>query len=135
MSNERKQIKLKKVELPIPIGHDKPDRNGRVFSREVLEKAFNDPKFKNGEVPVVISPRGMNCSVDPSTIVGFTNGVDLDRGKVSVRFTDTSILDLKSGDLELGIRGTGNINSENIVENLSITSLGLVAKRGEEKEQ
>lgn len=117
---------MEKVEISLPLNFNvnKPDRNGRIISNEVMEKALKD-KLANGGIPVTIgsSYDTQKLTVDQTKKVGMIKRYDLDKLTADVEITTgTSAAEIMKEmidagiPLSLGYRAVGNCHNNEITK-------------------
>lgn len=123
---------------------DKPDKNGRIITKEVMEKALKD-KLAEGGIPITM---GSNCSrldqclsVDPSKKVGMIKEYDLDKLTADVELTANTpaseIMKELIGNeipLSLGYRAVSSYHNGEIAK-LDIISFEIIEQPKEKKDE
>ena len=70
------------VTIPVTTRYDEPDINRRVYSAEVVEKAFNEAIKERGSIPICYNVSdcpaeySFSGAVDLSTVIGQVTGKD-----------------------------------------------------------
>ena len=114
------------------------DLNGRIYSREILEKAFTAWKEENPGMPITLYPSKLDpmekrLSIDPGEIVGKVNAVDFDNGTANIsldeqRLPESVIEKIRLGKKSVGMRYIGKIPTRiksQRVESMKIISFAI----------
>ncbi|MCM1215931.1 MAG: hypothetical protein NC548_15600 [Lachnospiraceae bacterium] len=115
---------------------DNPDKNGRIITKEVMEKALED-KLSKGSIPITIGSsydRLDQClSVDPSKKVGMIKEYDLDNLTANVELVANTpaseiIKELIGNEipLSLGYRAVGHYHDGGEIDKLDIVSFEVI---------
>lgn len=126
---------MENTTMEIGFRLNKPDRNGRIISKEVLEKALKE-KLNQGGIPITMGSSydslDQCLTVDPSKKVGIIKEYDLDKLTANVELTaNTPILDamkelIADGvPLSLGYRAVSNYHNGEIIK-LDIISFEVI---------
>ena len=117
---------MKKYKITFNINElDKPNRNGRIYSKEVIEKAFNNPEFFNkNSIRMVPIKDGNTCPLDESCqeIIGYCsiyNEYPIIKGEVVI--FDKYKVFMKTP----AIQGVGYVDNEGLVSDYDFLSIGL----------
>lgn len=111
------------------IGIDKPNKNGRIYPKEVVKKAideYNQQEIKVGEIEpeqnkIAVQLSNVGCKINDIRIKG-------DRLECDIESISERLGELSPEDLEVRMRGLGNINENQEVENLHIVSFDVFRK-------
>lgn len=111
------------------IALDKPNRNGKIYSKEAVKKAideYNQQEIRVGEIEpeqnkIAVQLNNVGCKINNTRIKD-------DKLECDIEIIDERLEDISPEDLEVRMRGLGNINENQEVENLHIVSFDVFCK-------
>ena len=133
---------LKELKDQIVLEFGKPTRSGKIYSKECIESALENPILKErlnnkcffGELRSALSNKDEPIQTTCNLIAFSTENIYIEEDKLKV---DIVILDTFAGNILtevlkdpnsafLGIRGTGNMDSNGLVSDLEIESIDYI---------
>lgn len=131
-------MELKEVAMPIQT--NVTNKNLRVFSKEAMEKAISDAKFKElGGIPVVfrkpldVKNISKYVTVDPKYQVGLAVDIDLEVMTATVqlfdRYGDELAKMISENLLSIQPRAIGKLNDKNEFDDIKIISYDIVEQQ------
>lgn len=114
---------------------DRPTVNGRIYPREVLERAFKKIEEQTTPIPVTYGDTNLSMLVDPKYIVGNAIDVKVEASIVSLsgemlkRFNIDG--EMNPDDWTLVMKSFGKVENNTVVKIDNVISFNLV-KKGDE---
>lgn len=125
-----------KLVLDVRLVHKsgQPDANGRMISDEVLDKAINEYLENCPEgvgIPITYHDEGVSSINDPQSVIGQVVAYDSKTQNCSCEFVNYSrpLVEGWSDVIGLSFRGVGNVDSNDNITKLRLTSFGVGVRR------